>query len=162
MAKTWRNRSMSLELKGFDELLEKLKEAGKNIDVDGRKVFENAAENMYDSLYEHSTKAGLSNRLIDKIDEEFIERTNYWHYSVGWKKQKPSKGNPIPDTYKVMFYNYGTPAERITRTGASRGQIHPHPKGSHGFIKKAKLAVVQKNKKLYNDYLKSVLGDLKK
>ena len=162
MAKTWRNRSSSIQLKGFEEILEKLKEAGKKIDVDGKKVFKNAAENLRDSLYEHSTKAGLSNGLVEKIDEEFFENTNYWYYSVGWKKQKPSKGNPIPDTYKVMFYNYGTPSgNRMTKKGYNRGEETHHPKGSNGFIKKTKLAALKKNKKLYSDYLKSVLGDLK-
>lgn len=160
MAKTWRNKSMTIELKGFDDVLEKLKEAGKDVDVEGRKCFEKCAENMYDELYARAKSAGLSMRLVEQIHEEVFERPNLWRYSVGWKKVKPSK--PLPDVYKVMFYNYGTPSERFTKDGQSRGKESEHPKGSHGFIKKAKLAVANKNKKKFKDYLNSVLGDLKK
>lgn len=173
---TYRNRSLSLELKGFDELLEKLQQAGKNIDVEGRKVFEKAAENVYDSLYEKSTKAGLPTRLVEQIDERFIEipSSNLWSYEVGWKKQKPSTSEPLPDTYKVMFYNYGTPSVRKTKEGGQRVQINgkwvtlgtdrgqesQHPADSHGFIKKAKIAAANKNKKLFKDFLKEILGDV--
>lgn len=165
-----------MELKGFDELLEKLQEAGKNIDVEGRKVFEEASENVYDALYKQSVKAGLPTRLVEQIDEKFIEnqQANLWSYEVGWKKQKASTKNPLPDFYKVMFYNYGTPSVRRTKEGGQRVQIDgkwvtlnkergkesAHPEGSHGFIKKAKLSASNKNKKLFKDFLHRVLGDL--
>ena len=161
MAKTWRNKS-TITLKGFDEFLEALDEAGAKMDVEGRKCFEQCAENLYDELYNKAQKAGLDNRLLEQIDEKFIESGNAWYYEVGWKKQKPSKSNPLPDTYKVMFYNYGTPKERFTKKGYSRGIEEAHPKGSHGFIKKAKLAVVQKNKKLQKETLEKIIGELKK
>lgn len=173
---TFRNRSLSLELKGFDELIEKLQEAGKSVDVEGRKCFEKAAENVYDALYEQSKKAGLPESLVEQIDENFIEipNSNVWSYEVGWKKQKPSKSEPLPDTYKVMFYNYGTPAVRKTKDGGQRvqidgkwvtlkndrGQESAHPSGSHGFIKKAKLSAASKNKKLFKNFLKDVLGEM--
>lgn len=176
MAKAWRNKSGTLMLTGFDDLIEKLQAAGKTIDVEGRKCFEQAAENLYDSLYEQSTKAGLSTRLVEQIDERFAERGNvaYWFYEVGWKKTKPSVGNPLPDFYKVMFYNYGTPNERKTEKSGirtqidgkwvtldrSRGKETAHPVGSHGFIKKAKLSASNKNKKLFKTFLDDVLGDL--
>lgn len=162
MAKVWRNKSSTLTLKGFEEFLEALDEAGAKMEVEGRKCFEKCAENLYDELYNKAQKAGLDNRLLEQIDETFIERGNVWHYEVGWKKQKPTKSNPLPDTYKVMFYNYGTPKERFTKSGASRGKEEAHPKGSHGFIKKAKLAVVQKNKKLQRETLEKIIGELKK
>lgn len=162
MAKTWRNRSSTLTLKGFDEFLEALEEAGAKCDNEGRKCFEKCAENLYDELYTKAEKAGLDNRLLEQIDETFIEEGNTWYYEVGWKKQKPSTSNPLPDTYKVMFYNYGTPKERVTKAGYNRGKESPHPKGSHGFIKKAKLAVVRKNKKLQNETLEKIIARLKK
>ncbi len=158
----FKNKSI-LQLQGFEDFLEALEEAGAKMDVEGRKCFEKCAENLYDELYFKAKKAGLDNRLVEQIDEEFIENPNHniWHYEVGWKKEKPSKTNPLPDVYKVMFYNYGTP-KRTTVAGENRGEETTHPKGSHGFIKKAKLAARRKNKKLQQDTLDEILKGLKK
>ncbi len=161
MAKKWRNKSNTLEISGFEELYEKFAKAGKDASVEGRKLFEKCAENLYDELYYKGKSAGLQEHLLEQIEEDLIERENVWRASVGWKKPRPK--NPLPDTYKVMFYNYGTPSgDRITKAGANRGQETPHPKGSHGFIKKAKLAAAQKNKKLQKETLKRILGDLER
>lgn len=152
-----------LQLQGFESFLERLQEAGASMENEGRKCFEKCAENLYDELYSKAQKAGLDNRLLEQIDETFIENqsANVWHYEVGWKKQKPTAENPLPDVYKVMFYNYGTP-KRTTKAGANRGQEDAHPVGSHGFIKKAKLAVRNKNKKLQQETLEKILGELEK
>lgn len=161
MAKVWRNKSSTITLKGFEDFLEAIQEAGATMEGEGRKCFEKCAENLYDELYSKAEKAGLDNRLLEQIDETFIEKGNTWYYEVGWKKQKPSTSNPLPDTYKVMFYNYGTPKERVTKAGYNRGKESAHPKGSHGFIKKAKLAVVQKNKKLQRETLEEIIKGLR-
>lgn len=158
--RTFSNKSI-LQLQGFDEFLEELEKAGAKMDTEGRKCFEKCAENLYDELYAKASSAGLDNRLLEQLEEEFIEVSskNVWYYECGWKKQKP-KVNPLPDTYKVMFYNYGTP-KRTTRSGANRGTESAHPVGSHGFIKKAKLAVRNKNKKLQKETLNRIIGGLK-
>lgn len=157
----FKNKSI-LQLQGFESFLERLQEAGVAMETEGRKCFEKCAENLYDELRAKAEKAGLDNRLVEQIDEEFIENknANIWRYEVGWKKQKPTTGNPLPDTYKVMFFNYGTP-KRTTTSGANRGEETAHPVGSHGFIKKAKLAVRNRNKKLQEETLEKILGGLK-
>ena len=149
-----------LKVEGFYELLEKIQEAGKSVDVEGRKCFEECGENLYDALYSKAQKAGLDNRLLEQIEENVIEKHNVWRWEVGWKKQKSSKTNPLPDTYKVMFYNYGTP-KRTTKKGANRGEESAHPVGSHGFIKKAKLAAANKNKKTQQAFLEKIIEGLK-
>lgn len=157
----FKNKSI-MKLQGFEDFLERLQEAGGKLETEGRTCFNRCAENMYDELYYKAQKAGLSERLIEEMHDEMIERPNknIWYYEVGWKKQKPSAGNPLPDTYKVMFYNYGTP-ERTTKSGANRGKEDAHPVGSHGFIKKAKLAAAKRNKKIQQDMLNEILGGLK-
>lgn len=152
-----------LQLQGFESFLERLQEAGAEMENEGRKCFEQCAENLYDELYSKAQKAGLDNRLLEQLDEEFIEvpSKNVWYYECGWKKVKPTATNPLPDTYKVMFYNYGTPT-RSTKSGANRGKVDAHPVGSHGFIKKAKLAVRNRNKKLQEETLKKIIEGLKK
>lgn len=158
----FKNKSI-MKLQGFENFLERLQEAGATMENEGRKCFEECAETLYDELYYKSLKAGLDTRLVEQIHEEFIEipNKNVWHYECGWKKQKPTAENPLPDVYKVMFFNYGTP-ERTTKSGANRGKIEAHPVGSHGFIKKAKLAAAKKNKKIQEQTLEKILGDLKK
>ena len=157
------NNKSVLNLKGFNEFAERLLEAGASLENDGRKCFDKCGENLYDELREKAEKAGLDERLLDQINEEIIElpNKNVWRYEVGWKKQKPTTGNPLPDVYKVMFYNYGTPT-RTTKEGANRGKEDPHPVGSHGFIKKAKLAAIKRNKKYQAETLKKILEGLKK
>ena len=152
-----------LQLQGFDEFLERLQEAGVAMETEGRKCFEKCSENLYDELYLKAQKAGLDNRLLEQMIHEEVENksANVWRAEVGWKKQKPTTGNPLPDTYKVMFYNYGTP-KRSTASGANRGKVDAHPVGSHGFIKKAKLAAARRNKKLQAATLEKILGELKK
>lgn len=157
------NNKSIIKLQGFENFLERLQEAGVAMEVEGRKCFEKCAENLYDELYSKAEKAGLDNRLLEQIHEEFIENqnANIWRYEVGWKKQKPTETNPLPDTYKVMFYNYGTP-KRTTKSGANRGEESAHPVGSHGFIKKAKLAVRNRNKKLQEETYQKIIEGLKK
>lgn len=158
----FKNKSV-IQLTGFEQFLEALQEAGAKMENEGRKCFEKCAENVYDELYKKAEQAGLDDRLLEQIHEEYVENesANIWRYEVGWKKQKPSTSNPLPDTYKVMFYNYGTP-KRVTKAGYNRGKEEAHPKGSHGFIKKAKLAVANKNRKLQKETLTKILENLKK
>lgn len=158
----WRNKSTVLQIDGFEEVFKAIENAGKEAQVEGRKCFETCAETMYDELYKKASQAGLDNRLIEQIDERFIEDFGVWFYEVGWKKQRPTKNGKLPDTYKVMFYNYGTPnGNRTTKAGYNRGQEPAHPEGSHGFIKKAKLAARNKIKKIQRSTLKEILKGLK-
>lgn len=55
MAKKWRNKS-ALELKGFEAIYEKFVEAGKDAEVEGRKLFEKCSENLYDAMYEQGKR----------------------------------------------------------------------------------------------------------
>lgn len=158
MAK-WRNKSMTIQLTGFDELYKEFEKAGKQAEIEGRKCFERCAEVIYDELHDKAQQAGLDENLLEKMDDRMIEDHGIWRYEVGWRKQKPTTGNPLPDTYKVMFYNYGTPM-RKTKGGQNRGREKPHPEGSHGFIKKAKLSSKNKVKKIQQNALKEILKGL--
>lgn len=158
---TWRNRNTILQIEGFDELIKAVEKAERNVELETAHCFERCADILYDELYGKAAAAGLDSRLLGQIDDEMLEDYGIYRYRVGWKKQKPNYSGPLPDTYKVMFYNYGTPnGIRKTRAGYSRGQEPAHPIGSHGFIKKAKLAARRKVKKIQKDALKNILEDL--
>lgn len=139
-------------------MLEKLVEAGKNIDFEAEKCFSQCCKVVTEQLKEKAVSAGLDDRLVSQIAREKWHKGNTFHFEVGWRKVK--KNNPLPDTYKVMFYNYGTPSERYTKKGYYRGKEDAHPIGSHGFIKKAKTASANKCKKLQKQFLADALKDL--
>lgn len=152
--KTWRNRSMTFKLEGFNDLVEAIEKAGRNVDFETEKCFSQCAKVVTETLIEKAQEADLDAKLIDKITREKWHRHNIFYFSVGWEKVKATDKNPIPDVYKVMFYNYGTP-NRTTKSGANRGEVK-----EHGFIKKAKLASRNKVRKIQRNYLKDVLKDL--
>lgn len=158
---TWRNRPMTLNIEGFNELLIKLQAAGKNVDFEVEKCFSQCCKVVTEQLTEKAKSAGLDERLISKIQREKWHKGNTFYFEVGWKKAKPTYSNPIPDTYKVMFYNYGTPSNRYTKAGYYRGKESAHPIGSHGFIKKAKIASQNKCKKIQREFLAAALKELK-
>ena len=151
---TWRNRGLTLQLEGFDELVKALQKADKSIDFEVEKCFSQCCKVITDTLKEKAQQAELDADLINKITRDKRHNGNRFYFEVGWKKVAPTKSNPIPDVYKVMFYNYGTP-QRTTKAGANRGE-----EKKHGFIKKAKLASKNKVKKLQKDFLKDALKDL--
>lgn len=170
MAKTWRNRSSTFSLKGFDEFYEKLEKAGKDAETESKKLFEQSVETMRQELYNKSKAAGVEPHLLNQItvDKIINAGAGWWEASVGWKKSK--RKNPLPDTYKVMFYNYGTPSKRYTKEGGQRIQLDgkwvtlSKERGrepTKGFIRRAKLAAARKNKKLREETFKKIMGDLK-
>lgn len=154
-------RKATLTLKGFDEFAERLAEVGGSIERTGKYAFYKAALNVRNELIDKAQSAGLDHDLIAAIEErhEADPRTGRFTYEVGWRKPRTIVvfNKQIPDAYKVIFFNYGTP-RRQTKSGANRGKEDAHPKGSKGFIKKAKLAAVAKNKALY----RSILSDVAK
>lgn len=152
-----------MELKGFEELYDKLREASKDALKETNKCAEHCADATYDALYSSAQAAGLDNDLLEQLDEKLYGGNGrpYVEIDIGWKKVKPTKQNPIPDFYKVLFYNYGTPSERFTKAGASRGIEPAHPLGSHGFIKKGKIRAKSKCKKIQKETLDRILKGLK-
>lgn len=154
MAKTWRNRSGMVQLTGFEELYEAMRKAEKDADAEGKKLFNECAKTVKTELKEKASSAKLAPRLINEIQEEkkISKSLGIWRYEVGWKKAKANTDR-LPDTYKVLFFNYGVPT-RTTKAGYNRGEIK-----KRNFIKKAKLSAARKNKKLQENYLKKVLGD---
>lgn len=142
-------------------MLEALVKAGKDVDFEAEKCFSQCCKIVTEQLTTKATSAGLHPHLLSKMQREKWHKGNTFHFEVGWKKVKPSKGGPLPDTYKVMFFNYGTPSERYTKKGYYRGKENAHPIGSHGFIKKAKTASANKCRKLQKQFLADALKDLK-
>lgn len=141
-----------LKLTGFSEFLEDLQEAGGRIEVEGKKCFEECSQNLYDELYSKAKKAKLSQDLLNKMISETDFKDGVWSYSCGWKKFSSPNVTPLPDFYKVLFANYGTP-ERQTKAGKSTGSVT-----GKNFIKKAKRSAATKNKKVQQEMIERILG----
>lgn len=149
----YRNHNTMLQLEGFDELITKLQQAGREVDFECEKMFSECCKVTTDTLVERARAANLDEDLLKKMIRKKWHRYNVFHFEVGW--EKPHKGKPLPDAYKVMFINYGTPY-RQTRKGEDRGRIE-----GRGFIGKAKKSAKYKVKRLQKKFLEDVLKDLK-
>lgn len=156
-----------LEIKGFEEFYEKLKQMEVDADKVAAQKFEECMDILETEMRKKATAADLSPRLIGKITRQTwgtnLKNTGEWMGAVGWKTTKVK--NPLSDFYKVVFYNYGTPTrhahndkQRINingkwvTLGTSRSAVK-----KHGFIKKAKLAASRKTSTLMKKTLKEML-----
>lgn len=145
-----------MKLEGFDDMIKRLEKAGKNVDFEVEKCFSECAKTMTDTLVSRAKSAKLDDDLINKIERKKWHKYGVFYFEVGWEKVARSYGGEaLPDVYKVMFYNYGTPL-RATRDGQNRGKIE-----GRGFIKKAKLSAINKVKKIQKDFLARYVENLK-
>lgn len=147
--------SGSIVLKGFDEYIQALTDAGKSIDKEGKQCFVQCAKEVNTALKSYATKAGLPAKLKNGIKSETIlnDGAGIWHYETGWKKGKPNY-KKLSDAYKVLFYNYGTP-KRTTKKGQNRGK----EKATY-FISNAKRSAMRKCKKIQKDFLADITKGL--
>lgn len=145
MAKRGGKSYIQLNLEGFDELLHKIEEAGGSINKSCETCIKRSADIQQQELQAQMRKARVPSDLIARMPPPSIEVDgNRFTARVGYKKGDYTPDN-LSDGYKVVFLNYGTP------------RVKPR-----GFIKKAKNVAKKPIKKMQEDTLKKILGDLKK
>ena len=101
--------SISLEFKGFDEMIKKLQQAEKDVKPIVNDLMQNAAKIQQKELVQAMTDANIDSGLIERMPAPRV----VWDGD----RCKASAGylvgsyNPrdISDGYKVIFHNYGTP-----------------------------------------------------
>ena len=133
-----------LQLKGFDDLLEKIQKAGGSIDKAADSCLRQSAQIMQSELKSQMQAADVDGDLINAMPPPQIEvKGNRYSAAVGYKKGSYDPDNPS-DGYKVVFLNYGTP--RRTKHGkvAARGFIQVAKKKASPQIKKAQRATLEK------------------
>lgn len=133
-----------LQLKGFDELLEKIQKAGGSIDRAADSCLRQSAQIMQKELKAQMQAADVDSALINAMPPPQIEvEGNRYSAAVGYKKGAFDPNNPS-DGYKVVFLNYGTP--RRTKHGkvTARGFIQAAKTKAHPQIKKAQRATLEK------------------
>ena len=133
-----------LQLKGFDDLLEKIQKAGGDIDRAADSCLRQSAQIMQSELKAQMQAAGVDGDLINSMPppQITVDGNNY-SAAVGYQKGNFDPSNPS-DGYKVVFLNYGTP--RRTKHGkvAARGFIKKARDKARPQIKKAQRATLEK------------------
>lgn len=154
--------SMSVNLKGFEKLLDQIQEAGKDVNKAAEKAIKEEAKIYEEELKAEAKSRGIPDDIISEIKTELTAKNDTYTTKVGWKlgnydTRKPSKG------YKALFLNYGT-VRRQTARGENRGSIpkgHEHYPKAEQFIYNAKKKARPKIKKSQQKILKKILGEVK-
>lgn len=150
---------IKINLKGFDKMLEQLQEAGGDVSTAAASAIRESAKVVESELRAAASESGVPSDITSEIRAHTSSEGDRYEAEVGWQMgnydpKKPSAG------YKAVFLNYGT-VKRYTKKGQYRGEI-TKPAQSQQFIHKAKKAARPKVKKIQQEILKKVLGDLEK
>lgn len=133
-----------LQLKGFDELLEKIQNAGGSIDAAADSCLRQSAQIMQAELKAQMQAAGVDSGLINAMPPPQITVDgNRYSAAVGYKKGNFDPRNPS-DGYKVVFLNYGTPRRTMHGKVAARGFIEKAKKKARPQIKRAQQETLEK------------------
>lgn len=140
-----------LQLKGFDDLLERIQRAGGSIDGAADSCLRQSANIMQSELKAQMQAAGVDSDLINAMPPPQITvEGNRYSAAVGYKKGNFDPSNPS-DGYKVVFLNYGTPRRTM------RGKVK-----ARGFIQKAKKKARPQIKRAQQETLENILGRVSK
>lgn len=140
-----------LQLKGFDDLLEQIQQAGGSIDRAADSCLRQSAQIMKTELQTQMQAAGVASDLINAMPQPQITvEGNTYSAAVGYKKGDFDPSDPS-DGYKVVFLNYGTP--RRTKHGKVKAR---------GFIQAAKTKARPRIKKAQKETLEKILWRVSK
>lgn len=133
-----------LQLKGFDDLLEKIQKAGGSIDRAADSCLRQSANIMHKELKTQMQAAGVESDLVARMPPpQIIVKGNNYRAEVGYKKGNYDPQDPS-DGYKVVFLNYGTPRRTLHGKVAARGFIQASKKKARPQIKKAQGETLEK------------------
>lgn len=161
---------IKLQLKGFDDMLEQIQQAGGDVNQAAESCIRESAQIMQADLKAEMQSSGVDGGLVSRMPQpEIAVNGNAYSAKVGYKMGGYDPSNPS-DGYKVAFLNYGTANRRTQDSkqrvmvggewvtlGANRGAI-----AEHGFIARAKDAARPKIKKAQRQTLKSILEKVSK
>ncbi len=133
-----------LQLKGFDDLLERIQRAGGSIDGAADSCLRQSANIMQSELKAQMQAAGVDSALIGRMPQPQITvKGNRYSAAVGYKKGNFDPSDPS-DGYKVVFLNYGTPHRTMHGKVAARGFIKAARDKARPQMKKAQQATLEK------------------
>lgn len=133
-----------LQLKGFDDLLEKIQKAGGSVDRAADSCVRQSAQILQAELKAQMQAAGVDGDLIASMPPPQITVDgNRYSAAVGYPKGSYNPRDPS-DGYKVVFLNYGTPRRTMHGKVAARHFIQAAKKSARPKIKKAQQQTFEK------------------
>lgn len=133
-----------LQLKGFDDLLEKIQKAGGSVDRAADSCVRQSAQILQNEMKAQMQAAGVDGDLINSMPPPQITVDgNRYSAAVGYKKGNYDPSDPS-DGHKVVFLNYGTPRRKLRGKVAARGFIQAAKKKARPKIKKAQQQTLEK------------------
>ena len=154
----------------FKDLLEKIQEAGGDIEAATFDAARKSAKVIYNELLSESKASGLPESVTSAISfqAERDESGNRYGVTVGWKLGAFNPKNPSAG-HKAIFQNYGTPhrytkLDRRVPAKNESGWATTNDRGfitGRGFIARAKKKAQPKVKKIQQETLNEILRGLK-
>lgn len=100
---------IKLEFKGFDDMIEKIRKAERDVKPIVNDCMKNAAEIQWVELGQAMLDTGVDSGLVDRMPEPKVEwQGDRCKVFVGYPVGTYDPNN-LSDAYKVIFHNYGTP-----------------------------------------------------
>lgn len=150
---------IQINLKGFEKMLEQLKEAERGVDKATAAAIEESAKIVETELLSAAADRNVPSDITSKIRIHTSNEGDRYKAEVGWDMGNYDPKNPSAG-YKAIFLNYGT-VRRRTAKGYNRGEI-PKKASDQQFIHAAKKAARPKVRKAQQEIIKKALGDLEK
>jgi hypothetical protein len=142
---------IKLQLKGVDEMLERIKNAGGDIDSAAHRCISQSAQVMQDELQAEMRASGVDGGLVSRMPQpEISVNGNRYAAKVGHKMGDYNPDDPS-DGFKALFWNFGTP----NRT--KHGKV-----AAHGYVARAKKNASPKIKKMQQQTLQKILDEVGK
>lgn len=150
--------SFKVKLQGFEELLENIDLADKDLERVCNSAMTQAAYTMHNELKSQMSKSGVPADLVGRMPAPKVyTKGNNTIALVGYETHaRRNKSGELYDNEKVAILNYGT-GKRFTKSGANRGEIT-----QYGFIQRAKRNANRRIKKQQSEVLAKCLERLKK
>lgn len=100
---------IKLEFKGFDDMIEKIRKAERDVKPIVNDCMKNAAEIQWVELGQAMLDTGVDSDLVDRMPEPKVEwQGDRCRAIVGYPVGTYNPNN-LSDAFKVIFHNYGTP-----------------------------------------------------
>ena len=148
-----------LQLKGFDEMLEKLQKAGGDIDKAARVCMEKSVSVLEEYLIDEAAESGAE---TSEIFHQVTVNGNRVTGETGWKLGNYDSNNPS-EGYRAMFTEFGTGRhsargrgkDRETAAGHNRGSTEPRP-----FMAQARKRAVKPVRTIQRETLQNIIKEL--
>ena len=147
---------MRLQVKGFDEMLERVQRAGGNVDKAAKKCMERSVSVLEEYLIDEAAESGVE---TTEIFHQVTVSGNRISGETGWKLGNYDSNNPS-EGYRAMFAEFGTGRhsarsrgkDRETAAGYNRGSTEPRP-----FMAQARKRAVKPVRTIQQETLQELL-----